>query len=355
AWWALDPLRRRSVAVRRMEAHRANFYNTVWRQAAAAIGAETKSLPDGSLRIGLPGFVTRVKQNWTEADDDATLHRAGNKPMVLGLLAAEGLPVPRCLQFNLSSLDLAADFLAQIAGNCVVKPAAGTGSGAGVTTRVRQAHQLRWAAARAAMHGCELCIEEQIEGDNYRLLYFDGELLEAVLRRPPTVTGDGRSSVRALVKRLNRSRLAAGARAAQTLISCDLDMRHTLADQGLSMASVPAAGRRVRLKTAVNENAADENSAAGHLLCQAVVEAGARAAGAVGARLAGVDIITTDPTHPLADVGGVVLEVNTTPGLYYHYHRLGKPSNVAVDILNHLRKRQPCACLADCECVHADA
>ncbi|HVA48022.1 MAG TPA: hypothetical protein VNH11_16755 [Pirellulales bacterium] len=354
-WWALERLRRRSGAVRRMEAHRASFYQTVWRQAAAAIGAETDSLPDGSLRIGLPGFVTRVKQNWTEADDEGTLHRAGNKPMVLGLLAAEQLPVPRCRQFNLSSLDVAADFLAQIAGNCVVKPAAGTGAGAGVTTHVRQVRQLRWAAARAAMHGRELCIEEQIEGDNYRLLYFDGVLLEAVLRRPPAVTGDGRSSVRALVKRLNRSRLADGARAAQTLITCDLDMRHTLAVQGLSVASVPAAGRRVRLKTAVNENSADENSAAGHVLCPAVIEAGAHAARAVGARLAGVDIITPDPARPLADVGGVVLEVNTTPGLYYHYHRQGGPSAIAVDILNHLLQRQPCACLADRECVHAGA
>jgi D-alanine-D-alanine ligase-like ATP-grasp enzyme len=44
--------------------------------------------------------------------------------------------------------------------------------------------------------------------------------------------------------------------------------------------------------------------------------------------LVGVDVITTDPGRPLADVGGVVLEVNTTPGLSYHYH--GNPGGVDV-------------------------
>ena len=54
-------------------------------------------------------------------------------------------------------------------------------------------------------------------------------------------------------------------------------------------------------------------------VCDAVVAAGAEAAQAVGARLAGVDVITPDITLPLGEAGGVVIEVNTTPGYYYHY------------------------------------
>jgi glutathione synthase/RimK-type ligase-like ATP-grasp enzyme len=87
------------------------------------------------------------------------------------------------------------------------------------------------------------------------------------------------------------------------------------------------------VKTAVNENAADDNESATHLLCEEVVEAGARAAGAVGVRLAGVDVITVDPARPLADTGGVVLEVNTTPGFYYHYHKRGGEFPVALHVL----------------------
>ncbi len=43
------------------------------------------------------------------------------------------------------------------------------------------------------------------------------------------------------------------------------------------------------------------------------------AAQAVGLALAGVDVITPDPTRPLREVGGVVNEVNGRPGLHHHY------------------------------------
>ena len=49
------------------------------------------------------------------------------------------------------------------------------------------------------------------------------------------------------------------------------------------------------------------------------MESGARAAGLARLRLAGVDVVTPDPHRPLEEVGGVVLEVNATPGLQHHY------------------------------------
>jgi glutathione synthase/RimK-type ligase-like ATP-grasp enzyme len=51
----------------------------------------------------------------------------------------------------------------------------------------------------------------------------------------------------------------------------------------------------------------------------ALVRRAAAAAGAAGVRLASVEVITPDPTRALEDTGGVVLEVNGTPGLHYHY------------------------------------
>src|SRR3954471_12599556 len=45
-----------------------------------------------------------------------------------------------------------------------------------------------------------------------------------------------------------------------------------------------------------------------------------RAALAVGLRLAGVDVITPDASQPLERAGGVVAEVNGTPGIHHHYH-----------------------------------
>jgi cyanophycin synthetase len=124
--------------------------------------------------------------------------------------------------------------------------------------------------------------------------------------------------------------------AAQSLLPVDSDLRETLRRQGYGLASVPSAGAVVQAKTVVNDNRSEDNEAAAAQLCPEVVALGAAAACAVGARLAGVDVVTVDPSVPLESSGGVVLEVNTTPGFYYHYHRRGGEAPVATMLLERL-------------------
>ena len=168
----------------------------------------------------------------------------------------------------------------------------------------------------------------------------DGELLDAVLRRPPTVTGDGRSTIRRLIDAANAARLAHDPPRVVNLLRIDLDMRHTLAGQGLSLRSVPKAGAVVTLKTVINQNFGPENVAATRLLCDEVIDAGARAARCIGARLSGVDVLTPDAAVPLAQAGGVILEVNGTPGYHHHYHKKDGHYPVAVHVLERLLNEQ---------------
>jgi cyanophycin synthetase len=218
----------------------------------------------------------------------------------------------------------------------VVKPAADTGGGQGVTTGVKTRRQLVQAAAAAAVYGRKLLIESQIEGSSYRLLYLDGDLLDAVVQSPPSVVGDGVASVRSLVKRANAERIAKGAGLGQKLIAVDPEMKNTLAEQGLKLSGVPAHGRIVRLKTAINDNGARDNRSAADRLCQSIIADGALAARTIGARLAGVDVVTPDGSVPLTESGGAIIEVNTTPGLYWHYHKRDGSTPVALPILERL-------------------
>ena len=329
-------LARRSVVARLALHHRSQFYDRAWREAARELGAELRTLAPCLHEIDFEGVRTRVCRTYTSLDDPVTLDVAGNKPLVYRLLSEAGLPVPRHRAFRPATLARAISFLRHVSGPCVVKPAKDTGAGNGVTTGVIRRSDLFRAAAAAAVYGSDLLIEEQIAGDSFRLLYLDGQLLDAIRRTSPTVVADGRSTVRELVEQLNIERIKQGAKLSQVLLTIDLDMRHTLATQGLRLGSVPEAGRRIVLKTVSNENLGCENMPATDLLCRDVIEAGARAAEVVGARLAGIDIVTPDPRVPLAENGGVVLEVNTTPGYYYHYHQKGKPFPVAVHVLHRL-------------------
>ncbi|MHA6795984.1 hypothetical protein ACVGVM_21085 [Pseudonocardia bannensis] len=340
------------------------FYRELWISAATDVGATVSELSDGTLEIGLGTGRVRVRNTHCSIDGREVIDRSRNKALVCRMLTKAGLPVPAHKVFSLATLGAAQGFLAAAQSPCVVKPARDTGAGQGVTTGVRMPVDLQRAAVAAAAAGARggrkgrsgalasrlvgmlrslstvpLLVEHQVSGANYRLLYLDGMLLDAIRRDPPTVTGDGRSSVKALIDRVNSERLRSGGLHGQRLITRDLDLARTLAAQGLHETTVPAAGLVVRLKTTINENSPDRNHPARHELCEEIIEDGRRAAALVGARLAGVDILTLDPSVPLAKSGGCLLEVNTTPGLAMHHHSHPGQVAPAIALLRQLATR----------------
>jgi cyanophycin synthetase len=314
------------------------FHARMWRKAAGEIGASCRSLGWDIMEIELAGVRTRVVENVTAIDDPVTLAVMHNKPLTHRILTEAVIPVPRYAVFTLREALAARRFLESVSGDVVVKPASGTGGGRGVTTGIRTPSQLARAAASASVYCDDLLIEQQQEGENYRLLYLDGELLDAFVRRSPGIVGDGRSTIAALVDRANENRERSGVVEAQSLLTVDLDMKRTLAKQGLSLRSVPAEGTVVPLKTVINENRGVENETVSHLLHPSIIADGARAVRALGARFAGIDIITRDPTVPLLESGGVVIEVNGTPNLYYHYHKADGATPITTLLLRRLLK-----------------
>jgi hypothetical protein len=334
------------------------FYHDMWRSAATDLGATVTPMGNGAIEIALGALRLRVAGTHCSVDGPDVLDLAGDKPRVSRMLTGAGLPVPPHRVFSLDALDAALDLVADTPGGCVVKPAQNTGGGRGVTTGIHDTDRLARAVAGAAAAGVRvtkpghplrrlpgmlrnleqvpLLVERQITGDNYRLLFLDGELIDAIRREPPSVIGDGHTDIAGLVSKHNDDRLRSPGHRAQSLVTIDLELTSTLREQGLSLSAVPALGTKVRLKTAVNETAPECNHPARDELCDAVVEQAARAAAVVGARLAGVDVITDDPRRALSDSSGCILEVNTTPGLAMHRH--GHPGAVepAAAILHRL-------------------
>jgi D-alanine-D-alanine ligase-like ATP-grasp enzyme len=337
--WAF--LLRRNVRRREVESHLSAFYARMWKEAADSLGASLEDLGLGVFEIRLGDASTRVVQNSSSMDDLATFCVTRSKPVIYRLLNRHGLRTPRFAEFEIDNMRSAVALMESTRGDCVVKPGSGSGGGRGITTGIRTRWQLARAAYAASLFSDDLLIEEQIEGDNYRLLYLDGKLIDAVKRQPPSVIADGRSSLRRLVQAVNEERLARGPQVAHGLLTLDLDMKRTLAKQGYSFASVPPAGTVVTLKTAINENAGADNISAMDRLSEALIEEGARAAALARVRLAGVDIITRDPRVSLQESGGVILEVNTPPGYYWHYHKRDGIFPVAVHVLNHLLAPSP--------------
>jgi cyanophycin synthetase len=293
-----------------------------------------RDLGEGFLELRRGEAATRVWRQYTELDGPVALQLALDRRIVFELLAAAEVPIPEHVVLDApASPEGALGLLA--GGPCVVKPAAGTGVGSGITSGIERDDQLRRAVLRALRYG-PLVVERQVPGTVYRLLYLDGELLDAVRKRPPSVVGDGRSTVEQLVRAENGRRVAERGRAGFSLLKLDLDSLFTLAAAGLGPRTVPPPGQAVVVKAVTNQNRIEDNETVPlDELAPRLVAEGASAAAAVGLRLAGVDVVTPDLGRPLAEAGGRVIEVNGMPGLNHHYN-VADPARavpVAVPIL----------------------
>jgi cyanophycin synthetase len=337
-FYVWDRLRADATINAQLELARAAVYDRIWRTAADAVGAHVIDLGAGFLEIEKGRATTRVWQQAVMLDDAVALRLARNKHVAVRLLAAENLPLAERLEFTARSIESAVEFLRGGRRMCVVKPAAGTAGGVGATTGIQTPRELRRAAMRAARFRERLVIERQASGDVYRLLFLDGELLDVVHRLPPRVTGDGDSSIRELIVAENSRRARSAGAAGVEPLRIDLDCILTLRRLGLSLRSRPGKMKTVPVKTVTNQNAPLDNATWRGVLASELVESGAAAANALGLRVAGVDIITPDPSRPLREVGGVVIEVNGAPGLHHHY-QVADPAAatpVAIAILHKL-------------------
>ena len=209
------------------------------------------------------------------------------------------------------------------------------GRGEGTTAGVDTPARLMRARLRSGRFGSRLLIERQVPGAVYRLPLSRRRADRRAPPRPPGLTGDGRSTIEELIDAENARRLAGNGAAGLSLLDVGLDTVFTLERAGLGLDSVPRAGETISVQTVTNDNGIEDTETFKEPLAPELVDAAKRAAAAVGLRLAGVDVITPDPSRPLEGAGGVVAEVDEHPGIHHHYH-VADPADatrVAIPIL----------------------
>lgn len=303
---------------REVAALRQRFYRDYWAEAAAALDGQVEDLGGAFLRVVTPHGSTFVRNGDVQLDDGVLLAIAGDKGLVHQLLRETTVPTPDHVVFEPADVRSAERLMERVGGPIVVKPVDGHG-GAGVTTGITTHRQLRSAAYRASFHGSRLLAEAHVHGSSYRLLYLGGELVDAVRFDPPTVIGDGRSTISQLVAQENASRLASSPLTALRLLRCDTDMRHHLSGVGLSPKSVPAEGSTLVVKQTVNENAARDTHRVLDDVHPSFHELGRTIRSVIPIDFLGIDVISPNVGAPLGEAGGAVHELNTTPAPHHHH------------------------------------
>ncbi|KEY97077.1 cyanophycin synthetase, partial [Sphingomonas sp. BHC-A] len=224
--------------------------------AALVRAAERRGIPvvrlnDQSLiQLGLGSRQKRIRASITGDTSQVAVDIAGDKNLTKRLLDEAGLPVPRGGLFR--DVDAALAETKRLGWPLVIKPLDGN-HGRGVTTGIRDEVAFRAAFDRALRHGRRVIVEQQLPGQDHRLLVIGGKLVAVAERRPAHVVGDGSLTIAQLIEEVNRDpRRGTGHEDMLTRIVPDDAMAALLARAGRNLDTVPARGETVQLRDTAN-------------------------------------------------------------------------------------------------------
>jgi cyanophycin synthetase len=303
--------------------------------------ARSRSIPvltlgnNGLYQLGYGARQRRIRASMADTTSCIAVDIAGDKDETKQLLQDAGIPVPKgTIIKEAEELPRAID---AIGFPLVVKPLDGH-QGKGITVGIRTAEEAAEALQMAAEYSSDVIVERCIGGYDFRVLVVNFKFVAATRRKAAAVTGDGQSTVRQLVDRVNQDPARAeGHGGVLTTIKIDSITEGILEHRGLTLESVLKEGEVLYLKRTANLSTGGTATDFTDTVHPENIRMAERIARIVGLDICGIDIATPGLDTPLRTNGGAVLEVNAAPGLRMHLAPSeGIPRNVAAPIIDML-------------------
>ncbi|WP_226704214.1 hypothetical protein [Microbulbifer elongatus] len=226
-------------------------------------------------------------------------------------------------------------------GVAVLKPADGN-KGQGVAVGVTPKNfDDAWRSAVASTHSqvlVEKCFENGVEA---RYCVIDGKCVAVHSRIPPSVTGDGVSSIQELNDKRNKLLLRLNPSRRNTEAIIDEHRKNLLAGLGFGLDSVPRRGERVLLdwKAGISTGG-DAQNITNQVHPEMMQVAESIALAIPGLDICGVDILARDHAARPTEENYIVVEANTRPGLSGHqYPDFGEPIDVSSLVVDSVIRR----------------
>jgi len=208
----------------------------------------------------------------------------------------------------------------------VIKPSSLTG-GHGVTTNINTLEQAVWAYNEAdkafgdlirSKYSRAILIQEQVYGEDYRLLVINGVLRLVTKRIPAYIIGDGNKSIKELIADTNKDPRRDKSNPTHVLkpIEFDDSLNQFLKEQSIDLSTIPKKDEKVYVRKVasmsqggITEDFTDKV----HPQIKMVVES---LSSSLHAYVLGVDILCKDISKPLNMDNGSIIECNTMPESY---------------------------------------
>jgi len=253
---------------------------------------------------------------------------AKKKDLFHDLLDTIDVPTPDTMLYK-GDLQVAHAFLKKHT-SIVVKPT-DQAHGKGITIDLTTPRHLEEALDYAAGFGKKFLLQQQVTGDDYRLLFIGGEFVAAAIRKPAYVVGDGTHTVGELIGIENDSdRRGDGYQEKLTSIDAAGAERY----MGAKLDDVPAKNEEVRVIGMANIGRGGVCLDVTDTVNPELVRIAQKVVDHFQIGLCGIDFIVSESGKPY------VIEINTRPSLGLHEAPFsGKPRQTQEKFLDWLVKK----------------
>jgi cyanophycin synthetase len=235
-----------------------------------------------------------------------------------------GLPIPKWQVIN--NQKEIEKIWSQYQKPVVIKPTGLTG-GKGVTMGIKTVEEAQkaysWAEEKALEKNRpswqqKIMIQEQVQGEDYRLLVIDGKLEVATKRIPAFITGNGKKNIKELIEETNSNPRRDITNPSHTLkpIKIDEPLSDFLKEQNISLEYVPKKDEKIVLRKVasmsqggITEDFTEKVSPEIKYIVESIAKS-------IHAFVIGADVLCQDISKPLTKENGGILEVNTMPEAY---------------------------------------
>jgi len=273
------------------------------------IHCEVVDAAGGFFRLTHGGRTVLCRESLSELTTAVAMSICDDKSVTRRIVEGAGVKVPE--QIDGDSDEDAIEAFLEKHGQIVVKPSRGE-QGRGISVGIETLDEAKAAIKAAKEQSPQVLLEACFQGDDLRLIVIDYRLVAAALRKPPSVTGDGRASVRELIEHLSRRRSAATG--GESKVPLDAETERCVKQAGYAMDDVPAEGERVVVRKTANLHTGGTIHDVTGDIHPALVEAAVAAARAIEIPVTGIDLMIKAPQLP----DYVFIEANERPGLANH-------------------------------------
>jgi GNAT-family acetyltransferase (TIGR03103 family) len=248
------------------------------------------------------------RESLSEMTNAVAMTKCDDKRLTRKLVKNKNIQVPRQELSTSQKKDHA--FMNQV-GRLVVKPARGE-QGNGISVDISNEDELDIAIKKAKETCSDVLLEELIEGIDLRVIVINFEVVAAAVRQPPVITGTGNHTIKELIEKYNRRRLAATG--GESKIPMDNETLRCLKQTSYTYDSILKKGENLVVRKTANLHTGGTIHDVTDQLSETIKLAAVEISRTIDIPVTGLDFIIPD----IHKDNYAFIEANERPGLANH-------------------------------------